>query len=81
MISLNVVALVRLTHIILPGMISRRKGLIINAGSFSGYITSPFLTVYSGTKSFLNAFSNALGAELKDKGIVVQNLNTYFVVR
>jgi len=38
------------------------------------------LAVYSGTKAFLATFSSALGPEVKKHGIVVEHVNTYFVV-
>ena len=39
------------------------------------------LAVYSGTKAFLATFSSALGPEVKKHNIVVEHVNTYFVVR
>lgn len=59
---------------------SRKRGLILNVGSFAGQFPTPLLTTYSGTKSFLIAFSQALGEELRRSKIDVQCLNTYFVV-
>ncbi|CAG8439599.1 6478_t:CDS:2 [Diversispora eburnea] len=56
------------------------KGLILNIGSFSGMMGTPYLSVYSGSKAFMNTWSQAIGAELKSKGIVVEHVNTYFVV-
>lgn len=38
------------------------------------------LAVYSGTKAFLSTFSDAIGEEVKKDGVVVEHLNTYFVV-
>ena len=59
----------------------RKRGLILNVGSFAGAVPSPMLAVYSGTKAFLATFSAALGEEVKQHNIVVENLNIYFVVR
>lgn len=58
-----------------------KNGLILNIGSFAGYIPSPMLAVYSGSKAFLSTWSQALADEYKSRGIVVQLVNTYFVVR
>ena len=59
-----------------------RRGLILNMGSFSGTgIPSPMLATYAGTKAFLSAFTASLAEEVKDKGVDVECLNTYFVVR
>lgn len=52
----------------------------MNVGSFAGQFPTPLLSTYSGTKSFLIAFSQALGEELRRSKIDVQCLNTYFVV-
>lgn len=38
------------------------------------------LATYSGTKAFLSTFSDALGEEVKEDGITVEHVNTYFVV-
>jgi len=79
-IEVNVNAAMKMTKIVVPGMVSRKNGLIINLGSFAGLVPTPFLSVYSGSKAFLSSWSQAIGAELAPKGIVVQNVNTYFVV-
>ncbi|CAG8452728.1 14741_t:CDS:2 [Acaulospora colombiana] len=79
-VEVNISGLLKVTKIVLPGMLSRNRGLIINVGSFSGMVATPYLSVYSGSKAFMNTWSQALGAELKSKGIVVENVNTYFVV-
>lgn len=59
---------------------SRKRGLILNIGSFAGAIPSPMLATYSGTKAFLATFSSALAEEVKSSNVMVQHLNTYFVV-
>ncbi len=53
----------------------------MNIGSFAGAVPSPMLATYSGSKAFLSTWTQALGEELKSKGIVVQLVNTFFVVR
>jgi 17beta-estradiol 17-dehydrogenase / very-long-chain 3-oxoacyl-CoA reductase len=79
-LTVNINGTLRTTSIVLPGMISRKRGLIINVGSFSGAVASPMLATYSGSKAFLQTFSDALAAEVAPKGVTVQCLNTYFVV-
>ncbi|PFH46720.1 hypothetical protein AMATHDRAFT_69236 [Amanita thiersii Skay4041] len=78
--TINVHATLRVTRAVLPGMVQRKRGLILNIGSFSGAVPSPMLATYSGTKAFLSTFSSALGEELGQHNIVVEHLNTYFVV-
>lgn len=61
-------------------IIHSRSGLILNLGSFAGLVPSPYLSVYSGGKAFLSTWTQALAKEVESQGIVVQNVNTYFVV-
>jgi len=79
-LQVNINATLRVTHIVVPGLIKRKNGLILNIGSFAGLVPSPMLATYSASKSFLTTFSQALGQELKSKGVVVELVNTYFVV-
>jgi len=79
-VSINVNATLRVTYAILPGMIQRKQGLILNIGSMAGAVPSPMLATYSGTKAFLSTFSSALGEEVRKHNVVVEHLNTYFVV-
>jgi len=78
LVDLNVLAPVLLTQAVLPGMLARSGGTIINIASllaFSGAAQAPFLpkrAVYAATKSFLVTFSQALAAEVADRGIQVQ---------
>ena len=58
----------------------RKRGLILNIGSFAGSIPSPMLATYSGTKAFLATFTSALAEEVKKDNIIVEHVNTYFVV-
>lgn len=74
-------ATLKCTKLVVPGMISRKRGLILTVGSFASLIPSPLLAVYSGSKAFVSTWSQALGSELKGTGVEVELLNTYFVVR
>ncbi|OMJ26702.1 Very-long-chain 3-oxoacyl-CoA reductase [Smittium culicis] len=78
--DLNVMALTKMTRIVIPQLKEKKNGLILNMGSFASLIPSPFLAMYSGSKSFVKSFSLAIGAELKPFGILVQHINTYYVV-
>lgn len=72
LITLNVNSTTWMTRVVLPGMLSRRRGSIVNIGSAAGVTTSPLLAQYGAAKSYVAMFSEALNAELKDKGIHVQ---------
>ncbi|KAH9979801.1 3-ketoacyl-CoA reductase [Russula compacta] len=78
-INVNVTATLRVTSLIAPAMVSRKKGLILNMGSFAGAAPTPMLAVYSGSKAFLRTWSEALAAELGPKGVLVEHVNTYYV--
>ncbi|KAJ7216273.1 3-ketoacyl-CoA reductase [Mycena haematopus] len=79
-VKINVGATLRVTYAVLPGMIRRKRGLVLNIGSFAGAIPSPMLATYSGTKAFLATFTSALAEEVRAHNIVVEHVNTYFVV-
>ncbi|CAG8662949.1 11696_t:CDS:2, partial [Acaulospora morrowiae] len=63
-IEVNIFGLLKVTKIVLPRMLPSNRGLIINVGSFAGMIATPYLSLYSGSKAFMNTWSQALGAEL-----------------
>ncbi|MFJ5263769.1 SDR family NAD(P)-dependent oxidoreductase [Streptomyces sp. NPDC088387] len=73
-IMVNVVALVDLTHALLPGMLERGSGAVLNVGSTAGYQPSPYFAVYGATKSFVLNFSLALRREYRGRGIRVTAL-------
>jgi short-subunit dehydrogenase len=65
MLQLMLVGVTELTHRLLPGMIERRYGRIINVASLAGLVPSPAgHTLYGATKSFLIKFSESLAAEV-----------------
>jgi short-subunit dehydrogenase len=74
MLMVNVVALVDLTHELLPGILERGNGAVLNVGSTAGYQPSPYLTVYSASKTFVLNFSLALRQEYRGRGIRVTAL-------
>jgi short-subunit dehydrogenase len=71
MITLNVLALTRLTHAALPGLITH-KGAVINIGSVVSVLHRPGNQIYSGTKAYVSAFSDSLAQELEPQGVRVQ---------
>jgi short-subunit dehydrogenase len=71
MIELNVVSATFLLHRLVPPMVGRGFGAILNVGSTAGMFPSPGLSVYSASKAYLNLLSEALYAELKGTGVTV----------
>ncbi|XP_019374911.1 PREDICTED: very-long-chain 3-oxoacyl-CoA reductase [Gavialis gangeticus] len=79
MININIMSVCKMTRLVLPGMLERSKGVILNISSASGMFPTPLLTLYSATKAFVDFFSQGLHAEYKSKGIIVQSVLPFFV--
>ncbi len=71
MLHVNIEALTHLTHSLLPQMIERGSGAIINVSSLASVIPIPDFAVYAATKAYVTSFSEALRIELKDYDIPV----------
>ena len=71
-IALNITALTRLTHAVLPAFKERNEGVIINIASVLAVHALPVSSVYSGTKAFVLNFSRGLQQELTGTGVKVQ---------
>lgn len=72
LINLNVTSLTRLTTAVLPGMTARGHGTVVNISSALALNILPVSAVYSGTKSYVLTFTQALQQELADSPVVVQ---------
>ncbi|TIO07339.1 SDR family oxidoreductase [Mesorhizobium sp.] len=71
MIKVNIVALTRLTRAVLPGLLSRNRGAIVNIASVLAFDTS-FGGIYSGTKAYVVNFTEALQREVAGTGVKAQ---------
>ena len=78
-ITINCMGTLRVTQMVVPGMIKRRRGLILTMASFGGIMPTPLLATYSGSKAFLQQWSTALSSELAPHGITVQLVQSYLV--
>lgn len=74
MINTNVTALVHITRLILPGMVKRDCGHIVNIGSTAGNWPYPGGNVYGSTKAFVKQFSRELRADVLGKKVKVTNI-------
>jgi uncharacterized protein len=74
MIDLNVGVVTELTHLVLPAMLERGRGGILNVASTGAFQAGPGIAVYFATKAFVLSFSEALHQELKGTGIKVSAL-------
>nr|BEH16728.1 hydroxysteroid 17-beta dehydrogenase 12a [Sardinops melanostictus] len=79
MINVNITSVCQMTRLVLPRMVARSKGVIMNISSASGMYPVPLLTVYSASKAFVDFFSRGLHTEYKCKGIIVQSVLPFFV--
>ena len=73
-IQVNMSALTLLTRKLLPTMIARKRGAILNVSSSAGFLPIPGFAVYAATKAYVTNFSEALRAELRDTGVSVSTL-------
>jgi short-subunit dehydrogenase len=69
--DVNVFAPMALTRAVLPGMIQRRRGTVVNISSVSGVMPTPFAGAYCASKAAMNALSDSLRMELRPLGIDV----------
>lgn len=74
MIRLNVETLAHLTHLILPQMLQRRAGKILNVASTAAFVPGPLMSNYYATKAFVLSFSEGLAGELDGTGVTVTAL-------
>lgn len=73
-VTCNIFSVTRMCGLFLPGMVERRKGVVINISSLSAVIPAPLLTVYAASKAFVDKFSDDLATEYAHHGITVQSV-------
>ena len=69
--DVNVLALIDLTQRVLPGMLERGRGHVVNVGSIAGYVSAPGETVYCATKFAVQGFTDGLRREVVRRGVDV----------
>ena len=74
MIEVNVAALTQLTALLLPGMLERRRGAILNVASTAAFQPGPNQAVYCATKAYVLSFTEALAEEVRGSGVRVSCL-------
>lgn len=74
MMQVNMVALTRLTRALLPTMIERGKGAILNVSSSASFLAIPGFAVYAATKAYVTSLSDALRSELRGTAVSVTAL-------
>jgi short-subunit dehydrogenase len=71
MIQLNMTSLTALTHLLLPGMLARNAGGILNVASTAAFQPGPLMTVYYATKAYVLSFTEGLAEELSGTGLKI----------
>lgn len=74
MLQVHVTATLKLVHAVLPQMIDRKEGIILNVSSLGAFMPAPGSSMYSATKMFLKTFSESLHMEVGRLGIRVHCL-------
>ncbi len=74
MVMVNVGALTQLTRALLPPMLQRGSGRILNVASTAAFQPGPYFAVYYATKAYVLSFSEAIAEELRDTGVTVTTL-------
>ncbi len=69
LLELNVVALTRLMHHVLPGMLGRARGGILNVASLGGLVPGPYQAAYYASKAYVISLTEAVAAENKGRGV------------
>lgn len=78
-VTINCLGTLRATQLVVPGMMQRKRGLVLTMGSFGGLLPTPLLATYSGSKAFLQQWSTSLGSELEPYGITVELVQAYLI--
>ena len=71
MLEVNITALTRLTRLLLPGMVHRRRGGVLNVASTAAFQPGPLMAVYYASKAYVLSFSEAIAEELEGTGVTV----------
>lgn len=74
MLAVNIVALTALTHSLLPAMIARKRGAILNVSSIAGFMPIRKMATYAASKAYVTSFSEAIRGEVGKAGVTVTAL-------
>ena len=74
MINLNILSLTTLTRALLPQMLGRKSGQVMNVASTAAFMPGPLMSVYYASKAYVLSFSEAISEELKGTGVTVTAL-------
>lgn len=78
-VNINMGSLTMMCWLVLPQMLQRRKGAIVNLSSSSSVGPLPYMNIYSASKIYVDYFSRALSHEVRNSGVTVQTLIPFYV--
>jgi len=78
-VNVNMGSLTMMCWMVLPQMLERRKGAIINLSSSSALGPLPYMNIYSASKIYVDYFSRALSHEVRNSGVIVQTLIPFYI--
>jgi 17beta-estradiol 17-dehydrogenase / very-long-chain 3-oxoacyl-CoA reductase len=73
-VSCNISSVPMMCSIVMPQMVLRKKGIVINLSSISALVACPSMAIYSASKAFVNKFNQDLAAEYENQGIIIQSV-------
>jgi 17beta-estradiol 17-dehydrogenase / very-long-chain 3-oxoacyl-CoA reductase len=73
-INCNITSVPMMCSIIMPQMVQRKKGVVINIASISALLLCPGVSIYSASKAFVDKFTEDLAAEYEHQGIIIQSV-------
>ena len=78
-VAVNLLAVMDMTRLVVPGMLDRRRGHVVNMASLAGKLAPPQLASYAATKHGVVGFTNAMRAELADEPVSASAICPGFV--
>ena len=79
MIHMNCTSVAKMSEIVIPAMVEKKKGYVINIGSGCGSQPVPLMGLYSGTKAYVEMFTRSCQLEYASKGVTFQYVKPFFV--
>jgi short-subunit dehydrogenase len=80
-VSVNLLAVLELTRLVLPGMLERGRGHVVNIASLAGKVPAPYFHTYNATKHGVVGFTHAIRAELADTPVSASAICPGFINR
>jgi len=73
--TVNITAATYLCHQLLPAMVAKGKGAVINIASMGSFYPGPYLAEYIATKHYMHSFTESLALEMEGTGVLIQEID------